>query len=236
MAKPRSPQYPVIGLEEAINKVRLVWEKDYTSELPREVIAEHMGYGSLNGKSLGVLAAVAKFGLLDGRGKETHVTDLAVQILAHEHGDEQRISAVRQASNEPKLFQEILEKFDARSPSDQALKSYLFTRGFTHSGVERVILAFRETETFVERELEGFAESEIELAEPELDINQPLEVATNTQLRSSPTAGVPTIAMSDSGLEIGSGVISTIEQYERLLRRLKAGRVLLEAEEILDLL
>lgn len=42
--------------------------------------------------------------------------------------------------------------------------------------------------------------------------------------------GVPTISMSDDGLVISAGVITTMRQFDRLLMRLQAGKVLLEEE------
>ena len=232
MAKNRSPSYPSLGLEEAIDKANLVWSKDYTSELPREVIADHMGYGSLNGKSLGVLSAVAKYGLLSGRGDQTHITELAVQILAHETGDPQRSEAILIASNMPTLFQDIDKKFEGRSPSDQALKSYLLTRGFTHSGVDAVIRSFRETEEFVMRETSGYDSAEVEEIEEDVmhtpEATPPTPPAT---VHQTPSTGVPTISMSDSGLEISGGTITTMEQFKRLMRRLNAGMVLLDEDD-----
>ena len=71
MAKARSPGYPAIGLKEAVEKAKGIYEEDYQNPIPRVVAAQHMGYASLNGKSLGVLSALIKYGLLEGRGDET---------------------------------------------------------------------------------------------------------------------------------------------------------------------
>ena len=70
MTKARSPQYPSIGLKEAVEKITAVYNKDYQNPIPRSVAAKHMGYDSLHGKALGVLSTLAKFGLLEGRGDE----------------------------------------------------------------------------------------------------------------------------------------------------------------------
>lgn len=235
MAKARSPQYPRIGLAEAIDKARLVWTKDYQSELPREVIAEHMGYSGLNGKSLGLIAAVSRFGLFEGRGDQTKVTDLAVRILAHETGDDARATAVLEAAKSPSLFREISEKFDGNSPSDQALKSYLLTRGFTLGGAEGVIRSFRDTEIFVAEETKGLETADEETEEDTIADQEP-QHATSEEKRVDPVnyqekSGVPTISMSDDGLVISAGVINSMSQFERLIKRLQAGKVLLEDEE-----
>ena len=51
MAKTRSPEYPAIGLKEAVERVKLVYDKDYQNRVPKNVIAVHMGYKGLNGTS-----------------------------------------------------------------------------------------------------------------------------------------------------------------------------------------
>src|SRR5688572_18372750 len=91
--KQRSPQYPAIGLKEAIEKATLVYNQDYQSATTKEAVASHMGYQSLNGKSLGVISALSKFGLLEGRGDQTKISDLAVVIIAHPPGAPERVEA-----------------------------------------------------------------------------------------------------------------------------------------------
>src|ERR1700722_19088161 len=98
MAKTRSPQYPAIGLKEAIDKLDGIYKHDYQNPIPRSVIAEHMGYQSLNGKSLGVLSALLKYGLLEGRGDASRVSDLGVQIIAHPPGTKEHAEALKEAA------------------------------------------------------------------------------------------------------------------------------------------
>src|ERR1700724_1000514 len=107
MGRARSPSYPAIGLRDAVEKIRLVYAKDYQNKIPRDIVAKHMGYQSLNGKSLGVLAAVSKYGLLEGRGDENRVSDLALQIIAHEPGSPERSQAIVEAAGRPELFAEL---------------------------------------------------------------------------------------------------------------------------------
>ncbi|EEX16745.1 hypothetical protein CSE45_3932 [Citreicella sp. SE45] len=217
---------------EAIDKARLIWAKDYQAELPREVIADHMGYGSLNGKSLGLIAAVSRYGLLEGRGDKTKVTDLAVRILAHEPGDRERIDAISEAARSPSLFRDIGEKFEGRSPSDQALKSYLLTRGFTLSGADGVLRSFRETEEFVKIETASYDSPYAdEVKEETVSVTHAAVPEAPAVPPPAPQPGVPTISMSDNGLEISGGTITTMEQFKRLMRRLNAGMVLLDEDD-----
>lgn len=156
MAKARSPQYPAIGLKEAIDKVGAVYEKDYQNPIPRAVAASHMGYFSLNGKSLGVLSAVLKYGLLEGRGDDTRVSDLAVAIIAHPAGSPERVTALKDAASKPELFSELDSRFQGGKASDQAIRSYLLTQKFIPTAADAVIRSYRETKQLVEAESGGY--------------------------------------------------------------------------------
>jgi hypothetical protein len=152
MAKTRSPQYPAIGLKESIEKVSAVYNRDYQAPTQRDVIASHMGYNSLNGKSLGVLSAAGKFGLLEGRGSEYRVSDLAVRILAHQPGHPDRSVAVKEAASLPDLFQDLDKRFSNGKVSDQSIRSYLILQKFIPAAADAAIRSYRETKQLVEGE------------------------------------------------------------------------------------
>ncbi len=158
MTKTRSPQYPVIGLKEAVDRVTMIYENDYQNPIPRSVIAQHMGYSGLSGKSLGVLSTLGKFGLLEGRGDESKVSDLAVQIIAHPSGSPERAAALVEAAGKPELFAEIAARFPGQKMSDQAVRSYLLTQKFIPSAADAALRSYRETKQFVEREAVGYIE------------------------------------------------------------------------------
>jgi hypothetical protein len=156
MAKVRSPQYPSIGLKEAIGKVRDVYNQDHQNAIPREVIACHMGYGSLNGKSLSILSALRKYGLFEGRGRSIRVSDLAVRIIAHEPGNSERFEAIKEAAGRPKLFAELDTRFRDGKASDPAIRSYLLAQKYIPSAADTVIRSYRETKRFVSAESSGY--------------------------------------------------------------------------------
>jgi hypothetical protein len=160
MAKARSPQYPAIGLKEAIDKVSTVYAKDYQNKTTREVIAKHIGYESLHGKALGVLSALGKYGLLEGRGDENRVSDLAVTIIAHPPGSAERSTALREASTKPELFAEIDSRFNGGKGSDTAIRSYLLTQKFIPGAADLAIRSYRETKQLVETESGGYVAPE----------------------------------------------------------------------------
>ena len=86
MARVRSPNYPQFGLDEAIKRIGPVFEKERQHPMPKEVLAKHLGYGGVNGASLGAISAMLKYGLVDQEGESYRVTDRALAIL-HPHND-----------------------------------------------------------------------------------------------------------------------------------------------------
>jgi hypothetical protein len=152
MSRSRSPNYPQIGLKEAVQRVSSVYKRDYQAGLTRDIAAERLGYSGLNGKSLAVLAALGKFGLLEGRGEETRVTDLAVRILAFPPGSPERRAALAEAAGRPELFVELDQRFTRGQASDQAIRAWLITRGFIPPAAEAAVRAYRETQQLLEAE------------------------------------------------------------------------------------
>jgi hypothetical protein len=152
MSRSRSPNYPQIGLKEAVHRVSSVYKRDYQAPLTRDLAAERLGYSGLNGKSLAVLAALGKFGLLEGRGEETRVSDLAVRILAFPPGSAERRAALREAASGPELFVELDQRFARGQASDGAIRAWLITRGFIPPAAEAAVRAYRETQQLLEAE------------------------------------------------------------------------------------
>ena len=74
MARTRSPNYPYIGLPAAIERVRKIYDKEHRNRMSRDVVAKHLGFGSLNGVSLSVISALGKFGLLESVDNDSQVS------------------------------------------------------------------------------------------------------------------------------------------------------------------
>ena len=234
MPKARSPEYPAISLKEAIEKVRLVWSEDYQNKLPRQIVAEHMGYKGLNGGSLPVLSAASKYGLLEGRGDETRVSDLALTIFAHEPGNNERREAIKTAASRPELFAELDAKFQGGKASDAAIRSYLLTQKFIPSAADAAVRSYRDTKQLVEAESQGHTTAsekpEFPLMQPSSQQRQqharPPEVPGHLAQSSQPAP--MRVAFDGSQIEV-SACLSDVAAVDRLIRALEANKVLLEA-------
>lgn len=145
MARVRSPNFPVISLSEAIERIERIYQKEQTVPAERETLAQHLGYSGMNGASLKVISALGKYGLLEETGdKQFRVSPLAMAIM-HPSSDQEKEDALREAANGPALFQKLNTQFEGRRPSDTNLRSWLLRNGFGTSAVDSVISAYSET-------------------------------------------------------------------------------------------
>ena len=160
----RSPNYPSLSLPEALDKVRLIYQIQHTHGAPREVVVKSMGYAGINGASATAISALSKYGLLEGRGDEIRVSDRAMRFL-NPLNDQERSEAILEAAREPLLFQELTEKFPGPLPNEEVLRNYLIRNGFAPAAVSGVILAYRETLAYAEREARGLSPASVEATE-----------------------------------------------------------------------
>jgi hypothetical protein len=146
--KHRSPGYPQMSLSEAIEKIGLLHSAIGSHPTSREVVAKGLGYSGISGASATAIAALTRYGLIEGRGDDVRVSDLAMAIL-HPHSDEERQNALRTSALNPDLFRELSEKFPGRTPNNELLKNYLVRNKFTAASADAAVLAYKETIEFV---------------------------------------------------------------------------------------
>ncbi len=180
----RSPNYPALGLPEAVEKVSTIYRAMHTHAGPREVIAKAMGYTGLNGASATAISALHKFGLLEKVGEEIKVSERAMRILAP-HSPAERAQAIREAAREPALFAKIAERFPGRMPNEDLLKNYLIRESFAPAALAQVIAAYRDTSDMVERESDGRSPLSTE-AEVQPSASQPLTITPTSVIALGP--------------------------------------------------
>jgi hypothetical protein len=147
----RSPNYPALSLPDAIGRVSTLYKNIHTHAAPREVVAKALGYKSLSGPSATAISSLAKYGLIERAGEELKVSERSLRII-HPHSDLERIKAIKEAARDPELFAEIFERFSEAMPNDELLRNFLARKSFVPSAASTVILSFRETLEFVNRE------------------------------------------------------------------------------------
>lgn len=151
----RSPEYPGIGLDQAIKLARILSEKEGKNATPVDVVVDHWGYSPGSGPGNTVLSALRKFGLVSYQGKgddrRVKLTDFADDILWRETNEPERIEALQSAALRPKIHFELWEQYGADLPSSKTLKMELVREyGFNPSVVDDFIGQYRETLEFAE--------------------------------------------------------------------------------------
>lgn len=144
MAKTRSPNYPSIGLGNAIEGLRAIWTKEQRTPVTAEVAAKHLGYSGLNGVARMKLSALKKYGLLEESALGWKVSPLGLRILHHQVDSDEYLKAVREAAFQVELFRKIAATH--AQASTEALRSYLLlNESFSEAGAKQFIGAFKDT-------------------------------------------------------------------------------------------
>lgn len=157
MAKGRSPNYPSQTLAEVVERLRPAYNEIHTYVTPTEVFAENLGYTSLSGRALGLIATLKRYGLVDSEGKgQLRITALAVSIMELPEGSPERARALEQATFTPELFSELHEEFPDELPSDGLLRHHLVKKGFLPKAAEEIIRVFKANLDLVQESPEEY--------------------------------------------------------------------------------
>lgn len=128
----RSPNYPAVGLNDAVDRLQKLYAKNGRAGAPAEIAAVHIGFGKAHGQAMSVLSALKKFGLVSEVNGRIAPTQRGLEIVNLTAGDPRRAKALHDAVLEPPIYRELIEQHrDTGWPSDEALSSELVTyKGF----------------------------------------------------------------------------------------------------------
>jgi hypothetical protein len=146
----RSPNYPAVGLKEALDRTRKFYELDGKAGAPTETAAKHIGYSAAHGEALSVLAALKSFGLLEDKAGRVAPTQRAIELLNLQEQDPRRLEALKAAALAPSIYKQLIQQYkETGLPSDDTLRAELVTyKGFNPNAVGNFISGFRETLKF----------------------------------------------------------------------------------------
>lgn len=141
----RSPNYPAVGLGQAVQMAQALWNKEQRGIVLPEVAVQHWGYKGMNGPARTKLSALRKFGLVEDAGNGIRLTDRALAII-HRSSDYEK--AVEDATWAPEIFGEVAQS-EVGDGSDQNLLAYLKAKkGFSEAGARQFVEAYRDTLAF----------------------------------------------------------------------------------------
>ncbi len=141
--KERSPNYPGIGLEEAIALTRALYGKEGRSAVPVAVAFKSMGYKSASGTAKSHLGALRAYGLIEGSRGVVKLSErgLLLMVMPPEEPDFQ--SALRAAALDPPIFRELYESKAEASP-DTLRHHLVLNRKFREDAANRLIRVHKE--------------------------------------------------------------------------------------------
>lgn len=147
----RSPSYPSMSLERAIQAVRKIEDKYRSSPVDRTDGAKLIGFSSLSGPANQALSALTSYGLVERAGKgEMRVTPRAKAIL-HPNHDAEKKQALLAAALEPQLYRDLRERFsDVALPPEDGVVSYLNRQNFNANAIRPAAKAFLDTLSYLE--------------------------------------------------------------------------------------
>lgn len=162
--KARSPNYPQISLPKAIELAAKLYAEAHTHKATAAVVVSTWGYTGLNGKSLGVISALKKYGLLESVGdNEFKISKDGLTMVVDPKSSTERAAAIIRAAFRPALFAELRNEYGDKPPkSDEFMRAFLLKRGFVQSVVDIPIRTYRETIALVEQAQEVMRSAGVE--------------------------------------------------------------------------
>ena len=152
----KSPRAPSISLDEAIERVLQIYEKEKRHAAPTEVVVQDMGYKSANnGAALSVLASIRYYGLLE-RPQEGKLS-VSKDFENYQYAPDEQVKRglLLKWLRSPQVFADLIDRYPGGFPSDTKLRFDLMDRGFSPAAADSVVSVFRRSVEFV-----GFVGSE----------------------------------------------------------------------------
>jgi hypothetical protein len=146
----RSPNYPTVGLREAIERTKKFYDTDGKAGASPEMAARHIGYSTAHGEAYSVLSALKKFGLVEDKAGRVVPTSSAIEILNLPANDPRRLDAIRKAALAPSIYADLIKEYrDTGLPAPDTLEGELIAyKGFNPNAVKMFLAAFKETLDF----------------------------------------------------------------------------------------
>lgn len=171
-SRSRSPNYPVVGFPNALERAREFYNEYGKTTVPIVVAHEVWNYKLYSAYLKQIVAALKSFGLLDVVGvadkRELTITNEALRIL-DDAPDKQKI--INELVLKPQIYGELWEKYkDEGIPSDSILKTHLQWGGnnFNKKVVDSFINDFKESMALVKFESDDIMDEQNDQGEEDM--------------------------------------------------------------------
>ena len=148
----RSPSYPCIDLESAIDKVGKLYNFGKLNPVLVSVILPQWGFNSKSTNGMKVVAALKSFGLIDDSGQKEQrkikLTNRAYRILKDHSNSKEREQAIKDAALDPEIYSWCWNRYGEleEMPDDEAVRSELiFDKKFNESAVKGFLIDYKDS-------------------------------------------------------------------------------------------
>ena len=236
--KERSPSYPFISLERAVERAAQMAQNHKRSPARLVTVAPSWGYGIKSSGLLQTVAALKQYGLIDdsgsGEDRRIQLTDLAWRILTDSRPGAKE-QALKDAGTKPRLFSEYLAAWLPDPPSnDHRVSELTLDRGFTKEAALAFIKAFDETVAFANLGLLDTLSPSLEMpGKEQMDRTTPDRPPSRATQQETALALMPVaigkrfkVEMTENAIGVTAMLVSAAE-VEKLIKILEANKSML---------
>ncbi len=143
----RSPSYPFLSLPTAIQRARVLYDKDKKAVIPRDAAIRNWGFSLKSSYAHQTVASLKTYGLVEFVGNGLKLTTSALLILIGAADSPERAAAIRAAALAPSLFAAMWKTYGAEPPSDRTFVTTLVLHhGFpSEAAASEFIGKYKET-------------------------------------------------------------------------------------------
>ncbi|RGP40807.1 hypothetical protein BPTFM16_01099 [Altererythrobacter insulae] len=150
----RSPAYPYISVQKAIDQARALFDQEGEYEAPLTSAAGAWGYSPKSSGGRQTLATMKYYGLIDisgeGDARKIRVSDIAKRIILDKREDDsEKRALIRKVALTPAAHKKLYDQYPNGLASDNSVEHFLvFDEGFKPDGAKDLIAEYKETATF----------------------------------------------------------------------------------------
>lgn len=151
MSAGRSPAYPYVDLEKAVELIHKIHSFAKGHSANTESMFKHLGFNGMTGSARKTLAALKYYGLLEQAhgSKEAKLTQRAMHIIHGVKGSEEQRNAVVEAFLEPAIYTYCWDTWGSDDISEEVMRSHLILKkGFNDSTVMGFINGYKQSMKF----------------------------------------------------------------------------------------
>jgi len=185
----RSPAYPFIPVQKAIEQARALYQQEGEYECPLPSALSAWGYGPKSSGGRQTLATMKYYGLIDisgeGEQRKVKVSDIAKRIILDPREDpSERRTLIRRVALEPAAHRSLFNEYPNGLASEGTVKHFLmFDLGFKADAAGELLDEFKQTAAYAGLYEPGANEDKAEQSSSEKGEQPPTELKVGDRVQ-----------------------------------------------------